>query len=385
MIGYERLALLLAFQAPIIDLLFSAYAFFTFKNYTTSRSELRLLRLLAITGIGVMLNEVMGYGAIYEVFLLKREMAPLFNTFTYIFLIFNAMLWTEFCLQRIKGRKGLFPLMLRVQYALVGVTILARIALRNTKLYVYMEDGELKYGPLDDIQTYLVVLIYLQLLILLIHKFRDRKEFVNHEKIRKMLAATAILFLVIGVNAFLFIPYLSWMAHMIVLLYNYGALQSTAINNDELTGLNNRRNLIKRVHFLMREENEWTYLIADANNFKRINDEFGHTEGDNALVIIADALRTIASKNDAGAYRYGGDEFVLLLKTGEKEMVEKICDDIDECIARYAKKLNVPYELSLSCGYTVYNPEKHKTIPDLMEEADNNMYEMKKKKKSARA
>ena len=86
---------------------------------------------------------------------------------------------------------------------------------------------------------------------------------------------------------------------------------------DELTGLGNRRGLEARVleesAYAKRHREPFALLLLDLDRFKAINDRFGHEEGDRVLVHFADALRAVSRGEDV-AFRFGGDEFVLLLR-----------------------------------------------------------------------
>ncbi|WP_394835142.1 diguanylate cyclase [Pendulispora rubella] len=86
---------------------------------------------------------------------------------------------------------------------------------------------------------------------------------------------------------------------------------------DELTGLGNRRGFEGRIleesAYAKRHKEPFAVLLLDLDRFKTINDRFGHEEGDRLLAHFAGALKTISRGEDV-AFRYGGDEFVLLLR-----------------------------------------------------------------------
>jgi diguanylate cyclase (GGDEF)-like protein len=82
--------------------------------------------------------------------------------------------------------------------------------------------------------------------------------------------------------------------------------------HDHMTGLLNRETFMQHLRHALDEVWNATLLIIDADNFKRVNDRFGHLAGDDALVKIADALKGAAQK-DAVVARIGGEEFGVLL------------------------------------------------------------------------
>lgn len=164
------------------------------------------------------------------------------------------------------------------------------------------------------------------------------------------------------------IMYLNWLDEMISI--------------DPLTKLNNRKQLNFHYNQWINnlDDNSEKYLvIVDANKFKGINDTYGHIEGDEALVRIAEALK-IACRSlsrRANITRYGGDEFVILLSAENESEVKKL----KSVIAIKLKELNdmarVPYELSVSIG--IAKADKKIPLKELIENADKKLYEAKEK------
>lgn len=149
------------------------------------------------------------------------------------------------------------------------------------------------------------------------------------------------------------------------------------ISLDPLTQLNNRlqmeRYLQQRIaHYQGGNPRQLYLVLVDVNNFKKINDTYGHVEGDRALQQIAEVLRQTARSGFAA--RYGGDEFVLILEAEEQQAVEQWCCDICRLLAELGEK--TPYELTLSLGIACYTPE-YPSIAAFIAAADVAMYDMK--------
>lgn len=102
-------------------------------------------------------------------------------------------------------------------------------------------------------------------------------------------------------------------------------------NTDLLTSLLNRRAISKIVHEKLRHKptnQAWmTAMLADIDFFKRINDKFGHQVGDRALQLVAAELRSKAGMENYVA-RWGGEEFLILLASGDAEKANRVADDI---------------------------------------------------------
>jgi diguanylate cyclase (GGDEF)-like protein len=96
-------------------------------------------------------------------------------------------------------------------------------------------------------------------------------------------------------------------------------IQNSEIYSDALTGLNNRRRmeifLQDMIHNATDDKPFRIYMI-DVNDFKQVNDKFGHIVGDRALQLVADALHNVSDRLHGFCARYGGDEFVLIINKG---------------------------------------------------------------------
>ena len=121
-------------------------------------------------------------------------------------------------------------------------------------------------------------------------------------------------------------------------------------------------------------------IFADLDGMKRINDTLGHSEGDRALVDIAQVLKKTFRESDIVA-RFGGDEFVVLSLETPESGAGILTDRLNEHMTYHNRHADRPYELSVSIGIARYDPAKPVDLHDLIVRADNMMYEQKKAKK----
>jgi diguanylate cyclase (GGDEF)-like protein len=147
--------------------------------------------------------------------------------------------------------------------------------------------------------------------------------------------------------------------------------------HDTLTGLPNRAVFIDRVeHAILTARRSGRFLAVlfiDLDNFKDINDNFGHAVGDEILVLVAQALRTAVREADTVA-RLGGDEFVILLESMDEEqdarrVAQALIDRVAERIAASGRTLGV----GLSIGISLY-PRDGANAGELIRHADEAMY-----------
>lgn len=154
--------------------------------------------------------------------------------------------------------------------------------------------------------------------------------------------------------------------------------------HDELTGLYNRRglNTVMQCRRSMLYNGKKFYMMSlDMDGLKHINDNFGHLEGDNALIALAQILKGYTEETIYAA-RTGGDEFNLAIFCDDDETPERIFNGIRSKISAYNKTSDKPYQLSASIGYAKYISGKG--IARCFDQADHNMYADKAVKKAGR-
>ena len=150
---------------------------------------------------------------------------------------------------------------------------------------------------------------------------------------------------------------------------------------DDLTGIHNRRGFFvfayQQHKTAIRHKLETTFVFIDLDNLKSINDTYGHTEGDKAVVSVAEALKRTCRESDIFG-RIGGDEFAIFA-VGIGEMNSWIL------IKRFFKNVEtinetgtLPFKLSVSVGSKSCRPEEKCSLEEMLDLADKSMYAQKK-------
>ncbi len=154
---------------------------------------------------------------------------------------------------------------------------------------------------------------------------------------------------------------------------------------DDLTGLYNRRGFSALAQQELKKANRMKrgmlLLFADVDDLKKINDSFGHQEGDLALIDTANILKETFRDPDIIA-RIGGDEFVVLATETSASSADILTARLKERLKAANRKETRRYELSISIGIVQYNPEQPCSIDELLDQADKMMYEQKRNKNS---
>jgi len=151
---------------------------------------------------------------------------------------------------------------------------------------------------------------------------------------------------------------------------------------DDLTGLYNRRRFFvlteQYLKVAIRTKKRLLLLFMDMDDLKWINDNYGHNEGDQALVEFAKILQQSFRESDIIA-RIGGDEFVVLFVSTD-ENSERLLTRLHENLKDYNDQRSRRYPLSISVGTAQFDPESPVSIDQLLSEADASMYAQKRKK-----
>jgi diguanylate cyclase (GGDEF)-like protein/PAS domain S-box-containing protein len=121
-----------------------------------------------------------------------------------------------------------------------------------------------------------------------------------------------------------------------------------------------------------------TLVFIDANGLKNVNDNYGHTEGDEYLRILAQSLRK-GIITPSIIFRFGGDEFVLVLNGFGAEEARAFMRNVTADLDEINRTINKPYKVSISYGLAEFDPENLSGVNDLLSTADKEMYKMKNK------
>jgi len=156
---------------------------------------------------------------------------------------------------------------------------------------------------------------------------------------------------------------------------------------DDLTGLYNRRGFFaladQQLKLSIRLKKKMFLLYTDLDNLKTINDEWGHQEGDVALIETANLLRDTFRESDIVA-RIGGDEFVALPIAENEHDAILVVDRLRKNLEAANLTHEHPYNLSISIGMPAFDPEHPCSLDRLLAVGDYMMYEEKNKKRAAR-
>jgi diguanylate cyclase (GGDEF)-like protein len=156
------------------------------------------------------------------------------------------------------------------------------------------------------------------------------------------------------------------------------------IITDSMTGLYNRRHYISIIQEEMnrakRHNSTMALMMLDVDYFKHYNDTYGHQAGDSVLMRIATILKEYTSRSGEYAFRFGGEEFALLISGMSDEeylyLGHRILNEVETLAILHKKNDASPY-VTISIGIFVYYSKSVMTHEELYKEADDRLYTAK--------
>ncbi|WP_411678330.1 GGDEF domain-containing protein [Caproicibacter sp.] len=212
----------------------------------------------------------------------------------------------------------------------------------------------------------------------------------NRESLEKKVYISLLLFALppfLGgiIQALFYGVSIVWDCTAISIMIIFLNIQNSQMYTDPLTGLYNRRQLENYMRGWIKDGREGAALgviMTDLDSFKRINDSWGHDAGDQALVEAGKILRDSFRREDL-ICRFGGDEFVIVLKIKEGGDLTDAVKRLKMNTKTFNERTEFPYSINFSVGFDVYNRESGMSVQQFMKQIDLLMYEDKSRKKSA--
>ena len=169
---------------------------------------------------------------------------------------------------------------------------------------------------------------------------------------------------------------LAWLSSAIGLTGLYMMQQNETAYIDSLLYIYNRRYLDFILKNWIDRGYRFSGLMLDIDRFKSINDNYGHSEGDNALMKVADILKKSRVSKES-VFRFAGDEFIVLERMDESRSMDGYIASMEQNLAKFnSGRGDDEYKLSFSYGVSTFEPGKG-DIDAFMKDLDSRMYEMK--------
>lgn len=267
--------------------------------------------------------------------------------------------------ERIKKKSRILAIPLIIATILIIINLLGTgIIFDISKENVYTR------GPMNFI-LYIFVFVYYIESIYTVHKAKYDSILVEFFPIYYFIIPCMIGTMIQG---FFFGVSTIWLCVAIAFIIVYIEIQISISFIDNLSGLYNRKYMNHYLNKLQNDKPKHVYgFLMDINDFKAINDTYGHLKGDYALIQFGKILQHSIDK-DSVAIRMGGDEFVIFAELKSDEEVLALKKQIKYNVRQFNLKSKEPFHLSFSIGIAKYNG---KNIDAFLSAMDDSMYEAK--------
>ena len=301
------------------------------------------------------------------------------NFANYIFMAAITYMWLNYVMaveqtphrnRRINKFAVLFPFIVST-VVLIAVYIFAPDALL---------DGDLNTKPLYNV--FLVTVPAINIAAELFYALRKAKSDTNPiERLKHVYVGLLPVLVILGGLFQLAVlpntPIFCYCCAILMIIFYIRSME-TSISLDPLTGLNNRGQLIRFISQKSTSQMPDRHLFVimmDVNDFKGINDTYGHAEGDAALVTIADSLKSVSNKSTMTQFvgRYGGDEFIMIVQAESTDDVDSMIADIRAQIDAECEAAKTPYALTIGAGYDELAGEGD-SFRNCIQRADRKLY-----------
>jgi len=169
---------------------------------------------------------------------------------------------------------------------------------------------------------------------------------------------------------------LIWPCITAAILYMYFFIIRADSKIDSLTGIGNRNNFYEYINIISKQsiKKNYSFIKIDLDYLGKINDAFGHLEGDNALRDLSSIIKGCIRHTDF-AVRYGGDEFILITTANNNS--QRIIDRIMETVKTQNEKHIKPYQLCVNYSYDIYTTNSGWQIQDFLALLDSKLLKSK--------
>lgn len=297
---------------------------------------------------------------------------------TFLYYIFNTLiclfwyLYVHYYIYRNKDalKKQILP----ISIPFLAVFIMTIVSLFADVIF-YVDAGNIYHRGRYFLVMALICFLYIgyaYVLLIAKRKMINKREFLS--------LALFIVPAVIGgiVQILVYGITLLWICATLSLLIIYINIQNGQLYKDYLTDLYNRRQFDNYIRAKINSSNNKKIagLMIDIDSFKKINDLYGHDNGDLALKYTAQILRDTFNEKDFIA-RYGGDEFVVVVEVSDEEEPYEYIDKINYGFEKFNSTQELPFRITASVGYGIHVPNE--TVTDFFRKMDKMMYINKNK------
>lgn len=337
----------------------------------------KLILYIIATNIWILLMEVLSWivdGTSGDV---HYYLSYVINSSLFIsvgFIVSYWMAYIDYVIYRSKER------LRRKKYYLwvaMGTTLFTVLNLFVPILFTISDENIYTRGFFFEFYYFLFAILFVYSLIMTIYK--EHLEEIK-DVIWTIYLFLAIVFISGIVQTMFYGVLLIWPVMALATSIVYIFLETTSNNRDYVTKLYTRLKADQYIEHLKSDGEDFAVVMIDLDNYKEVNDQFGHMIGDEVLRVFARSLLKVFG-DDGMVVRFGGDEFLIVLKDVDEDYLKAKKELIQLTVGKDMERFSFD-RIGFSYGYSF--DEDGKTMNDIIVEADNRMYQDKAKNKNFR-
>ena len=355
----------------------------TFKNTKYKNITDKIFAMLGVIVIITLVSEMFGWIIDKKQISHGIEYNILVNTIIYAITPFNTLLLTIYFNSIIftytkYSKKWLFFLIP------VIINLLITSANIFTKLYFYVDDANTYHRA--ELFIIMVAICYSYIFFFLTYVFLNRKRIKRNDFYAFLILS---IFPILGgvVQSLFYGIGLIWPMFSIAYLGFHLIIQQSIITKDYLTGIGNRSRLDHELENMVlsakTKKKGFFGLMFDLDYFKKVNDLYGHSEGDELLIEFSNILCNTFRRSECIA-RLGGDEFMVLVESRDNFDIRKLLERLKQNVRMFNETTKKQWEIAFSCGVLYFNPQNSMDRQKFYKEIDKQLYidKNKNRKKS---
>ncbi len=355
------------------------------KKFRTEKDDMKVFYVMLLVNLFQCLVEPLTLILDGRIFPGAVAITTVLNSLLYIGNIVFASLWATYADLRVGLSRRDFTFFNLLKFLPAVFMVMASIVNLFTPVFFRITEDNFYQRTLNFPITYIITYFYLITGVVISYGFSPRSQkYVFLPAIvflTPVFLASILQALVYGISAL-------WVGAAIGLTSAYVALLDESQSVDALSGAYTRHHLNAALGQLASQGKTGAQMrgrggrlvagiMLDVDNFKAINDRYGHLEGDEALRQVGKLL--MSTVNPKGTvYRFAGDEFTIIMRVESQKDVQDMLERIDAAVRTHNVQSDRPYQLSFSAGYALYSPGE--PVADFVSRMDEAMYDNKKQK-----